>query len=633
MAAAASFLPDVPDGRRARLLAELQRFPPFSQMPVEALVPLLEGATQRRYAAGQVVVAPDDVPVRHLWYVRRGAISGQQGLATMAPAGFQYEAGDLFPVGAVTGERAVTATYRATQDTACLLIPAALVHELAREHPPFADFLNRRMLQFVELSRRAVQVAYSSRTLAEQSLQARLGSLTRAQPFSCGPDTPLSEALATMHAHRIGSMVVTGPDGAVQGILTRHDVLGRVTLPGLPLATPIGAVMTAPVHQLTVEHTAQDAAVLMSRHGIRHVPVTDGGRLVGVVSERDLFSMQRLSLKHVGNAIRAANDVAMLSLVAQDIRRFAGNLLGQGLGARQITEVISHLNDVLTARVVELVAARRQLDLGRACWIALGSEGRGEQTIATDQDNGLVLAEEAAGERAAWLAFAQEVNHALADCGFPLCKGGVMAMNPSWCLTTQEWCERFARWIEHGAPQDLLNAAIFFDFRPLAGDAQLVEPMRAFVTRRAQAVPRFLRQMAEVALQHRPPLNWLGGIETTNEGGREVVDLKLQGVSLFVEAARIYALAHGIEATSTRARLQGYAAAVGVGEAESDGWVEGFDFLQYLRLRAQIGPDRQALGPNQIEVRSLSDIDRRILKEAFRMARRLQQRLELDYLR
>jgi CBS domain-containing protein len=104
-------------------------------------------------------------------------------------------------------------------------------------------------------------------------------------------------------------------------------------------------------------------------------------------------------------------------------------------------------------------------------------------------------------------------------------------------------------------------------------------------------------------------------------------------VSLFVEAARIYALAHGIEATSTRARLQGYAAAVGVGEAESDGWVEGFDFLQYLRLRAQIGPDRQALGPNQIEVRSLSDIDRRILKEAFRMARRLQQRLELDYLR
>ncbi|MCM5682059.1 DUF294 nucleotidyltransferase-like domain-containing protein [Schlegelella sp. S2-27] len=631
MAAASSSLPDA---LRAEAQAELQRFPPFSQMATEPLQRLLDGALQQHYAAGQTVLEPDDGPVRHLWYVRHGAISGQQGLASMATAGFQYEAGDLFPVGAVTGERAVTATYLATQDTTCLLIPAALVRELAHASAPFADFLNRRMLQFVELSRRAVQVAYSLQTLAEQSQETRLGTLSRERPVSCPPGTPLAEALATMHALHIGSMLVTDSQGCVAGILTRHDVLGRVTLAGRSLDTPIAQVMTTPVQILSTEHTAQDAAVLMSRHGIRHVPVTESGRLVGLVSERDLFAMQRLSLKQVGTAIRSARDLATLQVVAQDIRRFAGNLLGQGLGARQITELISHLNDVLTARVVELVADQHGADLRRACWMALGSEGRCEQTIATDQDNGLVfVADEPAVQRAAWLAFAKTVNEALAGCGFPLCKGGVMAMNPAWCLTAREWCERFDNWIERGAPEDLLNASIFFDFRPLAGVFELVKPMRDFVGRRARAVPRFLRQMAEVALQHRPPLNWLGGIETTNENGREVVDLKLQGVSVFVEAARIYALAHGIEHTSTRLRLQGFAAAAGVAAAESEAWIEGFEFLQFLRLRAQLGAEGWQTRPNAVDVRTLNDIDRRILKETFRMARRLQQRLELDYLR
>ena len=235
--------------------------------------------------------------------------------------------------------------------------------------------------------------------------------------------------VAALHpARRIGSIVVADAAGRVEGILTRYDVLGRIALPGVSLDTPVAQVMVQPVHTLSAEHTAQDAALLMSRHGIRHVPVTRGGRLVGLVSERDLFAMQRLSLKQVGTAIRAAADVPTLRLVAQDIRRFARNLLGQGVQARQLTELISHLNDVLTARLVELVARQRGLNLERACWLAFGSEGRGEQTIATDQDNGLAFDSPSPdADRPAWQALGHEVNQRLADCGYPLCSGGVMA--------------------------------------------------------------------------------------------------------------------------------------------------------------------------------------------------------------
>ena len=170
--------------------------------------------------------------------------------------------------------------------------------------------------------------------------------------------------------------------------------------------------------------------------------------------------------------------------MAKDIRRFARNLLGQGVGARQLTELISHLNDVLTEQLVTLVAARRGVDLSRACWLAFGSEGRGEQTIATDQDNGIVFAsDDPARDRPAWLALASEVNEGLDACGYPLCRGNVMARNPECCLSRGEWLERFAGWIEGGAPEDLLKASIFFDLRPLVGERALAQPMRELVAR------------------------------------------------------------------------------------------------------------------------------------------------------
>ena len=462
------------------------------------------------------------------------------------------------------------------------------------------------------------------------------------------PSTPLAVALRMMHEQRIGSVLVQDEQsGAALGILTRHDILGRVTLAERALTTPIAEVMSAPVITLSVEHTAQDAALAMSRHAIRHVPVTEaGGRVRGIVSERDLFALQRLSLKQVSTAIRAAPDLATLRVLANDIRRFARNLLGQGVGARQLTELISHLNDVLTERLVRLVAVARGIDLAHGCWLAFGSEGRSEQTIATDQDNGIVFdsdGPEPERERPAWLAFAREVNEALDACGYPLCKGNVMASNPACCLTQREWLARFAHWIDHGAPEDLLKASIYFDLRALAGDATLTQPMHALLQQQASRNPRFLKQLAGTALRNGPALNWRGAIDGQALGGREVVDLKLHGTAIYVEAARLYALAQGVAATGTRARFEAVAAAMGVPAHEAQAWVSGFEYLQMLRLQVQLARDRgQAVAggngngdgnPNLLDVAALNDIDRRVLTESLRVARRLQQRIQLDYLR
>lgn len=622
------------------LRRELAARTPFAQMAPEHVERFISASQQAYFAPGETVLSPGAGPVKHLYYLRRGSVTRRRGLAEAA-GGAEYEPGDLFPVSAALGQRPVTATYTAETDAFCLLLPAEEMQALATASAAFGDYLNRRVARFLELLQRAVQVAYASQTLAEQSLEAPLGTLPRRVPVTVAPHTPLQQALTSMHERRVGSMLVADAAGAALGILTRHDVLARVTLPQRPLATPISEVMTTPLLTLTTAHTALDAVLLLSRHGIRHVPVVEDGRLFSIVSERDLFALQRLSLKHVSTSIRAATDLDTLRTQAAAIRRLARNLLGQGVHARQLTELISHLNDILVEQLVGLVAARHGVDLKRACWLAFGSEGRAEQTIATDQDNGLVFdSDDAERDRPAWLAFAREVNEGLDHCGYPLCKGNVMASNRWCCLTPAEWARRFERWMEHGAPADLLNASIYFDLRGVAGRLELATPLRELIVRRAAALPRFMKQMALNALGRRPPLNWRGALEPREEAGRKVIDLKLQGTAIFVDAARLYALARGVAATSTRARLAGVARDIGIEPQEGEAWISAFEYLQSLRLRVQLAagsssgdPAPTLEGANLIDVASLNDIDRRMLRESMHVARSLQQRMEMDYQR
>jgi CBS domain-containing protein len=612
------------------LRAELAQRPPFDQMAGPAVDFFISRSRQMYFGPGERVLEPANGPVRDLLLVRSGSVTGARGLADAPGASFAYEAGDLFPSAAAMAGRAVTATYTSSGDTFLMALPAPAMRELMAMSPPFAEHMNQRMLKFLERSEDAMRQAYASRVLTGKSLETPLAELVRTSAVTCASGTLLRDALHEMHRLRIGSLVVADVAGRAQGILTRFDVLGRVALAGLSLDTAIDEVMTRPVHVLSGDATAQDAMLLMSRHAIRHVPVTQAGAVVGMVSERDLFALQRTSVAHVGTMIRAGEDVHALKLAAAEIRRFAHGLLGHGVNARQVSSLVSHLNDLLTWRLVEIVAPDHGVDLRRLCWLALGSEGRGEQTIATDQDNALVLRDDSTSEeRAAALRFGRAVNLALDACGYPLCKGGIMAGEPKCCKTLTQWRDEFERWIGHGAPQDLLDACIYFDFRRIGGDEAMAASLRAEVTWMAARSPRFQKQLEDIALQRTVPLDWRGAISTDEDGG---VDLKLQGAAIFVDAARLYSLAHGTTATSTRERLQAAGVAMGTA-AEADTWVGAFEFIQMLRLRVQLEPRSHgaASNPNRIVLASLNALDRRVLRESFKVARELQQRMRLDY--
>ena len=607
---------------------------PFSKMAESDVDFFMSQSRESYFAPKEQILAPADGPPDFLYLIRQGRVSGRRDIPGIEENAFLLDAGSLFSIGSAFANRPVTTVYTAVDDCFCLLFPVRAMRQLQGQSQPFNDFLSNRIWGLLQESRIALRNSFASQALAEQSLESRLGDLRLKKPLCTKPSTSLREALTMIHERKVGSILVTENNQDILGILTRYDVLSRVTLSNLDLNTPISSVMSTGIKTLTVDDTAEMAGLLMSRFNIRHLPILDRGQLVGIISERDLFSLQRLSLSNISSTIRGSSDLQQLKKCADDIRTFARNLLGQGVQARQLTVLISHLNDVLTEQLIDIYVERYQLNKSRFAWISLGSEGRGEQTIATDQDNALVYEDgESEEQRLVYLKFARDVNEALDACGYPLCKGNIMASNPELCLPQKDWLIRFTSWIEHGNPKDLLNASIFFDLRAIGGNADLLIPLKQLVKTKAASIPRFIKLLADNALNAKVPLNWLGAIEPTEINGKKTIDLKLQGSALMVDVARIYSLAHGIDVINTRERLAAIGKALNIPEAESAAWITAFEFLQTQRLAVQIGDLRINGNPNVIDIDQLNSVDRSILKESLLRVRSLQQYLQLDYAR
>jgi CBS domain-containing protein len=614
----------------ATVRAELARHPPFDGMAPEDLALLASRLSLGYHARGTAIAGPESGVADRLYIVRQGsmrAVAGASARATDARLG----PGECFPVDALVGRRASTLRYLAETDSFCWELPAGDFHELLGRSAHFRNFCMDRLAALLVQSQ-SVRRAEAASALGVADMLSPVGSILARAPVSCLPATSLGEAIAAMRAQRVGSIVVAGPGGAPLGIFTTSDLLERVSL-GDAAHTPIAQFMTPSPVMLEAEAPLAEAALAMARHRIRHVVITRDGRLAGVVSERDLFALQRVSLGRVSARVQAAGSVDELAAAAGEIREFARHLLAQGLSAEHLTQLASALNDGVAQRLTALVAQRHALPAGW-CWLALGSEGRMEQTLATDQDNALIFdpGADAASARRALLAFAQEVNQGLAACGYPLCAGEIMARNPAWCLTLDEWRQRFDDWIRNPLPEALLNASIFFDFRALAGEAGLAGRLREAVLAQARARPAFLREMAANALQVRPPLDLLHGFALDGAGPLAgSIDLKGAGARLFVDCARVLALARALPATGTAPRLRGAAAAGALPADEAEAGVTAFHVLQGLRLRHQYFEDSPPGAENRIVPFRLNEVDQRILKEALRQAAQLQDRLRADY--
>jgi CBS domain-containing protein len=339
-------------------------------------------------------------------------------------------------------------------------------------------------------------------------------------------------------------------------------------------------------------------------------------------SQLPLPCEQVASLKR---GIRQLDKLADAPALFAEIACYSRQLLVLGLAGDLVAQTHSIFNDALTKRVIELTAQRHRLPSVEWCWLALGSEGRHEQTFVSDQDNALIFsasdAQEGEALRELFLPFARDVNQQLAACGFKLCPGEIMAGNPAWCLSLDEWRRQFQDWVRRPEPTALLNASIFFDLRPLYGDASLAERLRTLLLSMTTDTSAFLHLMAANALQAQAPLGFLGEVVVEKGAALEAIDLKKFGSRIFVDAARIFALAHGVRRVNTQERLRAAGPLAGLGPEEMAAVDAAFTHILRLRMQTQL-QEAQA---------EWHEIDRLILRESLKQARRLQQRLKLNY--
>lgn len=616
----------------------LRRGQPFSRMDQEHVDWLAARLQEQSFFPDEVILAPGQSPDR-LYFLA----SGQVRLEAMGDAIAEENRilaelieGESFPLEALHDRRPAFATFRALTGVLCYTLVLDDFVALEKLSPIFRDFCENRAAAFLDSSRRIFKAHFARKAEDAGFLATRLDSLKCRSPQICHGDALVSEVIVQLDASGESSVVVIDAESAPVGVFTLHDLLRRVLIAGGDLSRPVSEVMNRALIALPPEADGYEAALAMAQYGVRQVLIVDQGRLIGAVSEHDLFTVQRVALSQLSERIRNARDTSMLQVLAEEIRMLSRNLMVQGLAAEPLTRIISSLNDRLTRRVIEMQVQLYAETLPDFCWIAIGSEGRHEQTLCTDQDNGIIFDAPGADTdamREQLLPLARKINDALAECGFPLCKGGVMAGNPEWCLSLAEWKKKFRSWLEQPSPKALLNASIFFDFRPLFGDDELSQQLSGWLLTAAPGKDQFFHNFIAQALQRTPPIGFFRDFVVGQDAKHpDVVDLKLSGATLFVDAARILGLKAGVAHSSTAKRLSLAAEAMHIGRAEADAWVEAFHFIQMLRLRRQYELLEQGEEPhNRINPYELNDLDRKVFLEALRQARKLQKCLEVRF--
>ncbi|MET1077114.1 MAG: putative nucleotidyltransferase substrate binding domain-containing protein [Pseudomonas sp.] len=618
------------------LLVFLQQFPPFNQMDLAHLAFLVENCQLRFYAQGESILKPDAAPVEHFYIVKQGRVQGQRSADAQAGSTFEISTGECFPLAALLGERATRTEHLAAEDTFCLLLNKPAFIKLFAQSNPFRDFALRGVSSLLDQVNQQVQLRAVETLGAQYSLNTRLSDLAMRQPVSCAPSLALRDAVRLMHERQVGSVVIVDADRRPLGIFTLRD-LRRTVADGAAMEQPIAALMTPAPFALGPDASAFDAAIAMTERHIAHVCLVDQERLCGVVSERDLFALQRIDLVHLARTIRHAARVETLVALRSEVRQLVDRMLAHGASSTQITHLITLLNDHTVCRVIELSLEQLGDPGVPFTWLCFGSEGRREQTLHTDQDNGLLFeatdAVHAEQLRARLLPLAAQINQSLAACGFSLCQGGIMAGNPQLCLSHAEWRRRFSGFVREASPENLLASSIYFDLRAVWGPTEGCEQLRAGLLDEVADNPLFQRLLAANALRQSPPVGRLRDFVVARKGAeKDTLDLKVQGLTPFVDGARLLALAHGIEACNTLERLRQLVRRGVIEALDGAAYEEAYHFIQQTRLQLHQQQARQGRPyGNRIDPDSLNQLDRRILRESFRQAQRLQRSLVLRY--
>ena len=589
--------------------------PPFDLLTAEQSAALAKSIDIEFLPAGtRILEAGADSPA--LYVIMKGEVAATD-VRDGTPRTFaDFGPTDLFGATAVLTGRA-RSSYDALEDTLAWVIPAAAFRRAVESNGRFAA-------HFIESLAKRNAIAEASSTASDlgELMLTKVGDALLAESVVVAEDSALVDATRRMRDRGVDCVFVTGSDGL--GIVTRTDLLEAIALRDLPISHRTGDIARRPVVGCDVSEPLFQALVTMTRRGIERVGVFEEGELKGTLGLAELLSHYSAHSHVIGLRVARAQTREELAAAAREINGLVRTLFLNGAKMQYLAELVSVLNQRLMGRLFEFSFPPEVR--GRCCLVVFGSEGRGEQLLKTDQDNGLVLEESLADPSVAEAARA--FSEGLAGMGYPPCPGGVMVTNAAWRGDPPTWISRIRALRGDTSPEAQMRAAILLDAQPVTGDVDLFTPVREAL-RDLGRDTIWLHHFVAPAVEFHTPLTFFGGLR-----GGDGVDLKKGGIFPVVHGVRVLATEQGLESTSTFDRIDELIAAGALSRSLGTDLRQAFAIMLRLRLGQQLEAVQEGVVPsNDVNIRQMRRLDRDLLRDALRVVRDFQTFLSARYRR
>lgn len=603
----------------------LKRYSPFRTLPENELHKVAQ-SVEVGYIQADSQILEYNQHIQDLHVIRSGAVEvyhrNGELYNRLSEGGFFGEFGLL-------GKGRVRYPVTALEDTLLYYVPGDLFNRLFEEYDSFADAVE------VE-DRRRVSLAVRERENRNDLMAATVDTLIYRDPVSISPQATIRQAAERMSDEGVSSLLIM-QDGADKpsGIITDKDLRTRVLAVGLSEQTTVDQIMSTDLVLVNYNQRIFEAMLLMLRTNLHHLPVIKKGKVIGILGLSDVVRHESKSSLFVVSSIFKQNSVEELEQMVGSVRDSFVRMVNEDANSRMIGSAMATIGRSFKQRLLELGEEKLGPPPVPYCFLALGSMARDEQSIVTDQDNAMVIHDsfDPAKHDAYFSELAQFVADGLDRCGYPYCKGKVMATNKKWRQPLKVWQSYFISWIEKPTPERLLHSSIFFDLDGVWGRIEFADILNELIRRNAKKRRRFIASMTNNALSRTPPLGFFKEFVLEKDGKhRESINMKRRGTAPLADLIRVHALAIGSTSRNTFARLEDVIEAGVLPKGRGPDLRDAFELIAMVRIRHQAHSIVAGEEPdNNVDPKELSDFERKHLKDAFQILSSAQKFLKFKF--
>jgi CBS domain-containing protein len=603
----------------------LAQHAPFEWLPEETLNTLVKKLSIRYLRKNSHFPPEEDIEAERVYLIRQGAITLKDEQQTLLDV---LSEGDIYYSNCLSDQIEQTII---TEDTLLYVIGCDTMKQLAAEFSQVDYFINHSQGNRI---RKELRLSDSDNSAQDEALFNMKTKQLIHSGFEPVNHTHTIQEVAQIMTDTQQNAVIVQEAGKHLGIITDQDLRSRCVAAGISAQQPITEIMTANPVTVSSSESAFNALLAMNAYNIHHLPVLEGDKVIGIISGNDIIDWQgNHSLSLVKSVEQCKNRKALIN-VTRKLPQLQVNLIKSGYSAYHFTHVLTSIVDAITRKLIELA----QLKLGKApvefIWLAVGSQGRQEQTISSDQDNALLLSNDFQAQHEPYFhELTQYVTEGLDQCGIQYCHGEVMASNPLWQKTLKDWKITFQDWIEQPQKKSIMLACNFFDFRAVYSENQestMIQTLHQALFSMTRTNSMFIAAMTAQIVRNEVPIGFFRQFVLQREGSHaDSIDLKRNALILISDMARIFAMEQGIASANTIERLKQAANTSSLSKEGSDNLIDAWEIINSIRLNNQIRQiNNNETVDNYLIPDDLSSLERNHLKDCFSVIRTIQKALE-----